>query len=97
MGNTYGDDEEQQEEVSGRTVVCACVAGTSMGGPLFGMMGFSLLASVRPVLSADGDIQSSAVLCRSCFDGGHGSHWLVYVRLDFSATQVKKANWVWCG
>ncbi|KAF3453250.1 hypothetical protein FNV43_RR03690 [Rhamnella rubrinervis] len=49
MAGTYSDDEGQQE-VSRRTLVCACVAGPAMGGPLFGMMGFGLLASATLVL-----------------------------------------------
>lgn len=40
----------QQEHVSGRSVLCASVAGMAIGGPLLGMSGFSFIASVALLL-----------------------------------------------
>ncbi|KAE8098918.1 hypothetical protein FH972_016945 [Carpinus fangiana] len=42
--------QHQQEHVSGRSVLCASVAGMAIGGPLLGMTGFSFIASVALLL-----------------------------------------------
>lgn len=36
--------------VSGKSMLCASLAGVAIGGPLFGMMGFSFLATVTLLL-----------------------------------------------
>ncbi|KAL9441907.1 hypothetical protein AB3S75_020414 [Citrus x aurantiifolia] len=36
--------------VSGKSMLCASLAGAAIGGPLFGMMGFSFLATVTLLL-----------------------------------------------
>lgn len=65
---THGGYHQQQQQVSGETVVFASLAGLAIGGPLLAMMGFTFVATITLLLvSSPLLIIFSPLLFFACF------------------------------